>query len=938
MKKQRQKNNLLQKTLVSLMAVTCMFTAISPMKASAHSAYYLSTTLNVANSRYEPAIMSDEKGFTHGHSSHRESKLGYIHGYDWENVNLTSDLENLKKDKFVSHDLVNNPYLIFTFPGIENSKGYDGGSLDLARAEWVSRTMIQSLNDAIGFIVQDSGLKPNQSELIKLGTELANASVKNVESTITYNGKSYKVTGNKNAPEDERRIGVTGTAYVKIVTPSKKTRHFVYKVPKGYIKLGGSASAEQKKVWSPLAENVPSDLKDEVNEGDTKYLTWKHVVLQAHYYVVKHNIYYNTLDEVIKPSKLESTMTDLGDNLMLGLRSMLGLYSFSELMLNDGERGGTGYFKGIMPMTWFESANILHWVSVILAWMLMILAFVRLFSQRNLASINIAKRVDLMEGVKSIITVGFALMMFNPIFYFLAHMNFLLVDIMKNTSTVTSNFGAYSPGSGVISFLIINGAYLVMELYFNFIYIARAIAVMVLYATGPLFVASLAFGSKYSQMFSTYMRELVGNIYVQTFHALLVALFASLSTFGGLRLFEQLVVLFAFIPMTKFFREATGIGGGLMDVGAGAFGAVGGLAQAGSKKMRSGGGKSSSYSKSNASSSKSSTTGEGMQSHKSFADYQTGNNGKGSGSMVGNDNATMSKGGNGSATKPGGEITPGGGGASAPSNAVLKQNSSNAGGGTVSMASNDVYAKANRIREKKDEFMNSTAGKTMGAGVQAGNAISAVGMAAVDNGSVGQNMGASAGNRKPNFKKSSTQHASAQNSPGFKQQAPKSMGDYENTGNYEGYEPDNGNFTHSFRKDNGEGYDQMYDEHAIKHVEMDGKDIAYTYDYDLDAKSFNSGKYYTGADNEKMMDMYMAFNGGSEERKDHYTKQGITGVSYTKGEGMKVTAKPGTNHVHGVQSTNTHHRFTKTPGSNTNANMLDSIRTGNEREKYKKNT
>ena len=920
----KTKQNLLMKAWVTFMAVLVLFTAMAPIKASAHNAYYLSTTLNVADSRYEPTILFDREGFGQGHRNHRESKFGFVQGYNWKEVDLTSNLEDLKDGKYVTRDLVKNPYLIFTFPGIQNEDGYDGNPEDLARAEWISKTMVQSLNDAIGFIVQETKHKPTKSELIILGTDLANASMKS-GGNVTYNGKTFKVTGETNAPKKEQRKGLTKTAYTKIVSPDGDTRYFVHKVPKGYITLGGDASKAQKKEWSPLASNVPADLKAKVDEGDTKYLTWRHIVLQAHYYAIEHETYYSTIEDVVNPSKLEQYVTDMGNTFMLSLRSMLGLYSFSELMLNEGDRGGNGFFLGIMPMSWMDSATILHWTSMILAWLLMFIAFARLLTLRNLSAINIAKRVDLMDGVKSLIVVGFALSMFNPFFYALANFNFLLVDVMKNTSSVTSSFGTASPGSGLLSVLLINGAYLIVEIYFNFIYIARGIAVAILYGTGPLFIASLAFGGKYAQMFSNYMRELVGNIYVQTFHALLIAFFASVSAFGGLRLFEQLVVLFAFIPMTKFFRQATGIGGDLADIGGSAFGAVAGLAQAGTKKIRTAGAKSVNNAKAKASesrSARSSSTDLSTANMKSSTDFQS-NGGKTTGNMVGNDNlkATASK---GSASASGANMS-----MVDKAKSYANQKIENTKDGMKTMAK-DAVGELKSIDSWK------SAGKQgIQQGARAAGMVSAIGMAAIDKGTVGQNMSAISSGVKPGFNKASTRHnfePSRQNQR--PPQAPQHMGDYADTGNYEGSEMEGGNFTHKFKEKNDEGYNQMLDEHGIKKVEMSEEDISYTYDYNMDTQSFNSGKYYNSTDNEKMMDMYHAFNGGDEtkERRKHYENQGITGVSYGE-NGMTVTAKAGTNDIQKVGMENNQYRFTKSPGSHSNANLIDSVKTGHERDR-----
>lgn len=930
----KQNGNLLAKVWAVFMVMMILLMTLTPMKASAHSAYFLSTTLNVADARYEPIILFDRDGALKTHSTHREAKVGYFQAFKYGSTKLPGmsngntetvekALEKLKDGDYVKSGIT-DPHLIYTFPGGHNGGEHQATSQDLVRAEWVSRTMVQSLNDAIGFIVMEAGKKPDKYELMYLGTNIANAGYHG--GSVTFNGKKFTFK-KENAPKKERRNGVNSDGYVKITSPSGESRYFVEKVPKGY------------KSNQPLYNTIPFELRP-MYEKDVRSLTWKHVVLQAHYSYISHETTYDNFDVIAKPGRAEQMFTELGENFMLQLRSALGLYSFQQLMLNEGERGGSSYFLGIMPMSWLSSATLLHWTSMALSWMLMFLALAKLLAMRNLAAINIAKRVDLMDGIKSLIVVGFALMLFNPIFYALANFNFLLVDVMKHTSNVTSQFGSAAPGAGTLSRILIGFVYLIIEIYFNFIYIARGIIVAILYGTGPLFIAALAFGGKYTQIFSNYMRELVGNIYTQTFHALLLAFFASISVFGGLRLFEQLVVLFAFIPMTKFFREATGIGGGLMDVaGAGAFGAVGGLAQAGTKGLRSKSGKYYNKAKATVGSKSSSTTGQAT-TMKSASNFQGGGSAGGAGAttMGHNDNKT------GITNRPGG----GSGGGSGTSNATPQSGSSPVAGGSPvkngqgqtqtqqqQQSGNSMVDNENNTYEG---FKKSDIGKA-GLGAVTGSlaAASAVGMSAVGMGGVGQNLSAVSPKPERKFKSTAPKQQRPEKTPEPK--APKTMSDYSAGGNYEGYETDEatGQFVHSFKKQDEAGYDQLRDDHGITDIGMENGDVSYTYDYNPQTKSFGSGSFNTSNDAQKMYDMYDAFNGdpnpGRTAAKAMYVSQGVTGVSFDEKKGMTVTATAGTGGIQNASSLDNQYRIYKDRASNTNGNLLDAIKNGQEQDR-----
>lgn len=933
-------NNLLAKVVATLMVVMVLLSAIAPTIASAHSAYFLSTTVNVGDSRYEPIILFDRDGMLKTHSSHREAKIAYFQAFKYDGTDLPKmdgadaesvekSLKKLKGPDYVKGGTFSNPFLIYTFPGGHNGGEHQASSQDLARAEWVSRTMVQSLNDAIGFIVQEAGKKPDKFELMYIGTEMANAAYKG-KGNLTFNKKKFTFKRSTEAEiKKEKRSGVNADGYVKITAPNGESRHFVQKVPKGY------------KSNQPLYNTIPKSLRENYAD-DVRSLTWKHVVLQANYSYIENETTYDSFESISKPSIPEQYMTEMGENFMLSLRSVLGLYTFGQLMLNEGERGGSGYYFGIMPTSWMNSAAILHWTSMALAWTLMFIAFARLLALRNLSAINISKRVDLMDGVKSLIVVGFALMLFNPIFYALANFNFLLVDIMKNTSGVTSQFGSSSPSVNSIARILINLAYLLVEIYFNFIYIARGIIVAILYGTGPLFIASLAFGGKYAQIFSNYMKELVGNIYTQSFHALLVAFFASISVFGGLRMFEQLVVLFAFIPMTKFFRDATGIGGGLMDVaGAGAFGAVSSLTQAGTKGFRSNQGKWRSRYKASKASNGGGGNGGGGGGTPNATQMKNASNFQGAGggvnnSMAQNDNKLSTGGGSSTA----GRQTMGGGASgtsdvpgSATSRASLPNGNLVGSKGGSSMVDND-NAGVSGGKSDGNSMLKDSAKLGASAGFGFGAVAGAVGMAAVEQGNVGQNLNAVA--KRPQRNMKSTRPNQKDTKP---PKAPEKMKENSSYLDSERLEGESGVvIKNNFARKDANGVDQMYDDYGITDVSMQttadgGEQMAYTYDFDLDSGTMNSGRF--NADNEAMLvDMHSAFNGADNEAnkqaREHYQKQGIQGVSYDKKSGLTITAKKGTGGIQEVGSTNNTYSFHTKRGEEDNGkvNLLDAIHYG----------
>lgn len=1017
-----KKQSLLVKVVVLLMAVMVVFSAFAPLKASAHSTYLLTVTVNEGDSRYEPLVLFDREGWGQNHAAHREVKLGYFGEYKYTTTALPEmggsspntvekALEKYSGSKYVTGG-VGNPHLIYSFPGYHGTKDYNASATDLQRAEWVSRTMVQSLNDAIGFVALTADKKPNKYELMYIGTNLANGGY--TKGTFKYNGYSVEVTGGVTLTGDALKNKVKGVnpdGYAKVKISKKgettETRYFVSKVPKGY------------KANQPLFSSIPDELQklhDAKNEEhgfsqDVTSLTWKHAVLQAHHSFWENDATFDNFDSIAKPGKAEQYFTEMGENFLLMLRSMLGLYSFSELMLNEGARGGGGYFLGIMPISWMDSASILHWTSMALSWLLIMFAFVKLLALRNLSAINIAKRVDLVDGIKNLIVVGFALMLFNPIFYTLANFNWLLVDVMKNTSNVTSSFGTTSPGAGLLAKLFISLAYLIVEIYFNFIYISRGIIVAILYGVGPLFVTSLAFGGKFSQIFSNYVKELVGTIYMQTFHAILVAFFATVTIFGGVRLFEQLVVLFAFIPLTKFFREAIGVGGGIADIaGAGAFGAVGDMTKMGTKSMRQNGGSFATSAK-NSFASKKSNSSAPMTQMKNSSNFQNGEGGAGGGSGSGGsgnmsqvDNSTVAP--NLNITSRGRIVNDknesvgfnafGQARKTMSDNAVSKPTVApnlsisprgrivndkdetvgfNAMGQTKNTASETAEIKAIKASESNQSVpggnvqMKSNAGtmadvdkpskgkiigKVLDSGAGMAGLGGAIGMQAVGQGTVSQNVQAItpkvhkkfATTKKNNMyddpqraqerdtgKPQGQSQSSTQTQPmtttNAKKEAPSQF--YDNRG-YAGstLSDDHAQIQHNFRMKEVDGHSGMYDDYAISDVREDKGEMVYEYDYDMNSNSFNGGSH-TGAEQAVLMqDMYSTFNPSSsspqqEARKAEYENQGITGVKKNANGRIEISAKKGTGGIHGVGQSGYMYRFNRSNGDNRSVSLLDSI-------------
>lgn len=542
---------------------------------SGNDGYFLSLTNDPTNVRIVPVTIYDQHNIAQNSKKFIEwedVKVNYnkfplnknlpkVDGGEDGRTGWVDKLEDIKSDirKMDDHDI-----LTWTFPGFggdPKAEDYNASQMDLDRAQWVADTLVHDFNGAISMVhgaVQEYGngdlgnMSANQfANMIRI---IANAGYKASQgntATFTYHGVTFQVKKANNVIPVK---GVSKNAYVTMkLTKAKKDfptnfeRTFIHHVDKGYRK------------GQPLHNALSGTFKKMVEDKkDPKVLNWKLIALQSNSNWSANNITYTNVGSITSMNKLEQAITDIASNLLTWTRETLGLYSASELIMNGGTRGTDAYYKGIMPKLWMDSAAILHWISYAIAWMLIIGAIVKLLVQRNVAAINPSERVDMINGIKNLMIVGFALSIYDVAFAGVTELNYMIVNMLADAGGSSVNFGSPPVNSGMLASIIVGIVFFCIDVYFNFFYIARALMVAILYAVGPLYVAAIAFGEKYRQIFSSYIREVVGNIFVQSFQAVLVVFFVGLSIMGNLRTIETLVLLLSFIPMTRFFKESIG--------------------------------------------------------------------------------------------------------------------------------------------------------------------------------------------------------------------------------------------------------------------------------------------------------------------------------------------------------------------------------------------
>lgn len=606
-----------------MMFMTFCILAIKPIDVSAHDGYFLAI-----------AFDTDSKSYIGTIAFQSNSIIGDNHAEVKVSTNLSDIDRDGKKPPYIDYNTVseddiankwadfdktdfsdNDEELLFTFPGMHyKTQKLDANGADELLAERVCNVLIPQLNACIDFIIQETEFdNATANDVRTIASKLSRvvtikrddgASMNLAKSSITVNGKtvSFSVGADKSSVKN-LPDGITYKDYL-IVKIGSKSQPFIYQCWKGY----NYPSSESKKA-DPLARDTNN--KKGYKDGDNKTvykIGWNAIIAQAHINLDLRETGFSNLGDVLPSSALVNAVASLCDWAITGIRSFLGLYALDELMLNTGTRGMT-YSMGLFPNGWVAPIYLMYTVCLMIVWAVMGFAVIKIFMKRQLATINIGEKMNIMNELKNLVVCCFLLGAFPLVFNMLARINQSLVDLFA-ASTAFPNMikSFYTLSQSSMGSIVACFAGLALQIYFNFFYILRAITVAVLYAIAPLCIYTVVLGGKNSKVFGAWMKELLSNIFVQTIHALMIAFFTSVSAINGLRTFESLVVLYSFIPLTKFVKQnvfqtgegITGMAGGLASglssaasgfaTGAASGGASGGSSSSGGGSNGSGGG------------------------------------------------------------------------------------------------------------------------------------------------------------------------------------------------------------------------------------------------------------------------------------------------------------------------------------------------------------
>ncbi|OUM91091.1 type IV secretion system protein [Parageobacillus thermoglucosidasius] len=186
------------------------------------------------------------------------------------------------------------------------------------------------------------------------------------------------------------------------------------------------------------------------------------------------------------------------------------------------------------------------------------------------AGINPSNRTIIIEFFKDLIVVGLVFFNLSTLYHVIFAINYTIVNAFKAgvkeqnsydglVDWVTGMFDSFAD-KGVLGGLFIALILLGLSIWANFYYVMRKFTLLMLMIMGPLMMA-LYLIPKTKPITTTWFKELVGNVFVQSVHAGLYWMMMLLTNNSqGL----MSVLLYAtFIPVAETFRSLLGLGGEL---------------------------------------------------------------------------------------------------------------------------------------------------------------------------------------------------------------------------------------------------------------------------------------------------------------------------------------------------------------------------------------
>lgn len=524
------KVNLRHRLLALALMLVLGFSLVIPAYAADAHTYYIQTAVDTSNWIFVGAVVNDKDALFGNYTETERIGSDALKGL------LASSSHTMFSGKLDSAPQKggggDKNYKVLSFPGFDSSGLFttpQASNAQMDRAVFIKDSLIYDLNTALKTVYGNKNYQSLDAFRNDVKALLAAA-----ESGGTVNGwtitratdNGLKDTANELKPDD----------YIVLKKGSDS-----------YTLLTGA-----KKYLSTMSDSdKPSNA-----DSDTTYITWGILAYEA---FVNSTLEKNavTVDSVYNSTSqgvLESAITDVMSGLVSGIRSILGLWDLDGLIFNQGVRGGSSYVHGIFPSAWEPFIWTFFLVMEILSIAVIMFAIGKHIMDRASATVNPAVRASAMEQIKDMAVAVIVLTLLPMILIALMRLSSNLVDVFASfigDKSITEEIGHFSTGNSLAA-IVVGFANLIINIYFNWYYIVRAITVALLMCLSPLFITTMCLGQGRKTLAKQWLSELVSNIFIQPIHAFMFAFIVLMPKTG--RAIESLVFLYCMIPLTSLLK------------------------------------------------------------------------------------------------------------------------------------------------------------------------------------------------------------------------------------------------------------------------------------------------------------------------------------------------------------------------------------------------
>ena len=334
---------------------------------------------------------------------------------------------------------------------------------------------------------------------------------------------------------------------------------FIYAIPKGFTKITGKyTTGDAFTMTTPEFTEKGKTYDYTTAQEDVPWVNIHMLSMYANTVYKHHNISVTTYVEP-DTNLFSKLIAGIFSAILSVIRSVLGLAEIDVLVFNLGVRGSAAYNFGLMSENWWNVVLQYQLIFQAIAWVILVCGFIKTLIDLNLSTINPQKRMSVYETIQKFIVVGIGLVILIPAVQFLLECNNVLVELFAS-QIETSALNMPSVNNALVQFLV-GMMWITILLYINFIYIMRSITIALLIASGPFFISTIAFshGGK-SALFTSWSKELLANIFVQSVHAFVLSFLMQLLSSGTF--LETFAIAISIIPLTEMFRNLIFAGAG----------------------------------------------------------------------------------------------------------------------------------------------------------------------------------------------------------------------------------------------------------------------------------------------------------------------------------------------------------------------------------------